>query len=184
VNPTPVPASAPRDAVAVAADRSAVVSWRPSLSSGSFAVTDYQVISNPGGHACLVSAPALTCTVDGLSNGTAYTFTVKALNGAGWSVASDPSNAVTPSGPSIVIRGSREGRRVVVSGTTTGFETGAIVSPWVRLSASGEFSRGAATVTVSSDGTFNWARLVSPGRTLSIYFEGDGVRSNVVVVVR
>lgn len=178
--PPPVPSTQPLDVAADAGDASALVTWKAPLSPGSFPISHYQAIASPGGRMCLTSG--LSCTVDGLANGTTYTFTVKALTGAGWSTESEPSNAVTPSVRSIVIRGSREGRRVVVSGVTAGFETGAIVSPWVRLSASGEFSRGAVTVTVSSDGTFSWARLVSPGRTLSVYFEGDGVRSNVVVV--
>jgi hypothetical protein len=59
--------------------------------------------------------------VEGLSNGTAYTFTVTALTGAGWSAKSEPSNAVTPRAkprPCIVITGSREGDRIAVSGAS------------------------------------------------------------------
>lgn len=40
-------------------------------------------------------------TITGLTNGTAYTFTVKAINGAGSSASSALSNEVTPAAPSV-----------------------------------------------------------------------------------
>ena len=97
--PDPVqPPSAPRDVTAVAGDRSAAVSWREPLSSGSFPISTYRATSTPGGKSCLIAAPTLTCTVSGLSNGTTYTFMVEALNGAGWGPAGGPSAPVTPGG--------------------------------------------------------------------------------------
>ena len=178
----PTPASPPLAVTATAGDASASVSWAAPASSGSYAVSTYQVIASPGGQMCLTSG--LSCTVDGLTNGTAYTFTVKALTGAGWSAASEPSNAVVPSASdrSIVIAGSREGRRVVVSGTTTGFGMGGELNPWVRLSESGSFIPGKATGLVSADGTFTWERRMPRRGGISVYFEGGGVRSNTVVV--
>ena len=97
--PPPVyPPSAPRDVTAVSADKSAVVSWREPASAGSFPVSTYKATSSLGGKTCLVAAPTLSCTVSGLTNGTTYTFTVEALNGAGWSPAGGPSTPVTPGG--------------------------------------------------------------------------------------
>ena len=75
-----------------------MVLWGEPASSGSFPVSTYKATAAPGGESCLVVAPALTCTVTGLANGTPYTFTVEALNGAGWSPKGGPSNAVTPGG--------------------------------------------------------------------------------------
>jgi hypothetical protein len=95
--PPPVyPPSAPRDVTAVGGDRSAVVSWREPETSGSFPVSNYKVTATPGGASCLTAL--LSCTVSGLTNGTAYTFRVEALNGAGWSPASSASAPVTPGG--------------------------------------------------------------------------------------
>ena len=57
----------------------------------------YTVTSSPGGQTCSTNdADTLSCVVTGLTNGTAYTFTVTATNGVGTSAASAASNSVTP----------------------------------------------------------------------------------------
>lgn len=181
--PAPTPADPPLDVVAVSGDASADVSWSASLSSGSFPMTDYLVRSSPGGRTCLTSV--LSCTVTGLANGTAYTFTVQALTGAGWSAASDPSNAVTPSarsGPSVVITGSRDGGRIQVSGTATGFGMGGELVPWVRLAGQGAYSAGPTTILVSMDGTFEWSRRSAKRASVYVATPAGDVRSNTVVV--
>ena len=132
---------------------------------------------------CLVAAPALSCDVAGLTNGTTYTFTVKALTGAGWSAASEPSNAVTPStGATITITGTRMKRVALVSGTTTCFGMGALLAPWIRLTPSGAFEQGKITVLVSGEGTFTWERRMPRSGLLAVYFESGGVRSNTVII--
>ncbi|MFM9133889.1 MAG: IPT/TIG domain-containing protein [bacterium] len=181
--PPPVPSSEPLDVVAVPGDGSAAVSWAAPASSGSFPVSHYLATSSPGGRTCLTSS--LSCMVAGLTNGTAYTFTVQALNGAGWSAASGPSNAVTPlaaARPSITITGGREGKRITVSGSTTGMGMGAILRPWVRLGGQSAYSQGSSQVLVGMDGTFAWSRRT--GREASVYMQTpDGsVRSNTVTI--
>jgi len=183
--PAPTPSTAPRDAVAVAGDASASVSWSAPASSGSFAVSNYQVTSSPGGRTCLVAASALVCDVTGLVNGMEYTFTVKALTGAGWSAASEPSAAVTPMAPvrpSITVTGSRDGKRIEVTGSSIGLGMRAIVNPWVRLAGQSTYAQGSAQVLVSADGTFEWGRRT--GKRTSVYMETpDGAaRSNSVTI--
>ena len=74
----------------------ATVSFVAPANNGGAEITQYTVTSNPGG---LTGTGANSpITVTGLTNGTAYTFTVTATNGAGTSAASANSNSVTPQG--------------------------------------------------------------------------------------
>jgi hypothetical protein len=87
---------APSGAHATAGNASAVVSWVAPASSGGSAITGYTVTSSPGTKTCHWTSGTLACTVTGLTNGTAYTFTVRATNGVGTGPASAASNSVTP----------------------------------------------------------------------------------------
>ena len=178
-----LPASAPREVVAVARDASAGVSWSRPETSGSFPVSHYLAISTPGAHTCLVAAPALSCEVTGLANGTAYTFTVKALTGAGWSAESLPSSVVVPRAsakPTIVITGTREGKRIAVTGRSTGMEVGTILTPYVSRSL-GDFKAG-RPFTVDVDGSIAWSRRASASVVWRVYLAADGVRSNTATL--
>lgn len=92
--PSPVPPSAPTNVAATAGNAQATIAWSAPVDPGSYPVTSYRVTAAPGGASCLTATTS--CTITGLTNGTTYTFTVVALNGAGWG-ASGVSNAVTPS---------------------------------------------------------------------------------------
>ena len=179
-SPTPQAPGAPTSVIAEAGNASATVAWQAPGSPGSYPVTSYQVEASPGGQSCLTSA--LTCTVAGLANGTSYTFEVRALSGAGWGPWSSPSNPVTPSAapaPSILITGTREGRRVTVTGSTTGFGMGGMVTAQVRTERAAPFV-ARSTVLVDVDGDFNWSRQVALRKTLWVYFTGGGAQSNIL----
>lgn len=95
--PKTVPSS-PTDVTATAGDKQATVSFSiPSVNGGS-PITGYEVTASPGNITAIGAASPITVT--GLSNGTMYTFTVKAVNGAGSSAASAVSKEVTPTAPS------------------------------------------------------------------------------------
>ena len=85
----------PTSVSAVPDNSQATVSWSAPSNDGGSAISDYTVTSNPGNLTCSTGGP-LNCTVTGLTNGTAYTFTVIATNGIGPSSPSSPSTAVTP----------------------------------------------------------------------------------------
>jgi uncharacterized protein YjbI with pentapeptide repeats len=72
----------------------AEVSWTAPSDGGS-AITGYTVQASPGTATC-TTASLTHCTVSGLTNGTAYTFTVSATNAAGTSDNSPASDSFTP----------------------------------------------------------------------------------------
>ncbi|MBO9598658.1 MAG: S-layer homology domain-containing protein [Cohnella sp.] len=93
--PRTVPA-APADVTAAAGNGQAIVSFTAPANGGS-AITSYEVTAMSGN--ITVTGTGSPITVTGLSNGTTYTFTVKAFNSAGSSTASGTSNPVMPSAP-------------------------------------------------------------------------------------
>mgnify|MGYP003872040983 CR=1 FL=1 len=83
---------APTIGAATAGNASATVAYTAGATGGS-AITTFTATSSPGGLTGTGSSPI---TVSGLTNGTAYTFTVTATNSNGTSSASAASNSVTP----------------------------------------------------------------------------------------
>jgi hypothetical protein len=86
-----LPPDPPTDVTGEPGDRSVTVSWAPVAGA-----TSYVVTAQPGGATCTAVAPATSCVVEGLVNGTTYTFTVVAIGDGGTSDPSEPSNPVTP----------------------------------------------------------------------------------------
>lgn len=95
-NPPITVPDAPTNVVATAGNTQVSVSFNIPSDGGS-PITGYTVTSSPGNiTASGVSSPIV---VTGLTNGTAYTFTVTATNEVGTSSASVASNSVTPFTP-------------------------------------------------------------------------------------
>jgi len=84
----------PTGVTAIAGFTTASVSFTAPAVDGGSTITSYSVISNPGGLTGTGTASPLTVT--GLSNGTAYTFNVRASNALGTGPESTTSNSVTP----------------------------------------------------------------------------------------
>jgi hypothetical protein len=86
--------NAPTIGTATAGAGSASVAFTAPSNVGGSAITSYTAISSPGG--ITGTGASSPVTVSGLTNGTAYTFTVVATNSYGSGPASAASNSVTP----------------------------------------------------------------------------------------
>ena len=102
VTPAGIPA-APTGLSAVRGNTTATVSLTPvpDVSTGGKAITSYTVTAydasgNTAGTPCTVIPNATSCTVAGLTNGSAYTFKATATNGVYTSGLSTASSAITP----------------------------------------------------------------------------------------
>lgn len=94
-NTWPAVPGAPTIGTATAGNATASVTFTAPSDTGFPTTLTYTVTSSPGGFTGTGSSSPIT--VSGLSNGTAYTFTVRATNATGISAASAASNSVTPS---------------------------------------------------------------------------------------
>ena len=93
VTPATIPGP-PTGVTATAGNASATVSFSAPLSNGGFTITSYTVTSSDGQTVSVTQSKSATVT--GLTNGSDYTFTVKANSSFGTSTLSAPSNSVTP----------------------------------------------------------------------------------------
>ena len=138
---------------------SAVVVWSAPSDDGGATITGYVVTASPGGAMCTTTG-ALSCTVNGLVNGTTYTFTVTATNIVGTGNSSSPSAGVTPTAP------------VVVAPSAPGTPSLTDNHGSISLSWSAPTSDGGATVTYNVEELTNkgsWSQvatgLTSPNYT-------------------
>lgn len=90
----PTVPSAPTSPVATAGNGQVSVVFTAPGNTGGASITSYTVTASPGGATGTGSSSPIVVT--GLTNGTAYTFTVTATNSVGTSSASNATNSVTP----------------------------------------------------------------------------------------
>lgn len=93
--PLATPPDAPTAVAATPGVRSAKVAWTAPENDNRAPVTRYIVTASAGGATASVDGAAREATVEGLADGTSYTFTVSAVNEAGIGAASAPSAPIT-----------------------------------------------------------------------------------------
>ena len=139
------PPSAPSIVAAAAGDQSALVSWSAPASDGGAPISSYTVTPSPGGQPVTTNAQTTTATVNGLTNGTAYTFTVTATNAVGTSAGSSATAAVTPKAGNTAASGiaSTSSQTTVSTGSDPSTSGGLASSVSVPAGTNG----GAVTIT-------------------------------------
>jgi hypothetical protein len=142
VTPATVPGE-PTGVTAMAGNAQATLTFMAPASDGGQPIISYTVTSNPGGKTATGGSSPITVT--GLTNATAYNFTVMATNLVGTGPASSPSNIITPV----------DSKAFSVSGrveTSEGTGISGVAMTFSKVSGSVIIP---ATVTTDSNGNWN-----------------------------
>jgi len=149
---------APTIGTATRGNAQATVPFTAPASNGGSAITSYTATSSPGGFTASGASSPLVVT--GLTNGTAYTFTVTATNAIGTGAASAASNSVTPAtvpGAPTIGTAVAGNAQADVAFTAPGSNGGSAITSYTATSSPGGFNASGAsspiTVTGLSNGT-------------------------------
>ena len=137
------------------------VSWGAPSSTGGSPITGYTVTASNGTSSC--SAASTSCTVTGLTNGTAYTFTVVAISAVGAGPASTSSTSAIPTqtvpgDPTNVTATSLNDGQVTVSWQAPADNGGSTITGyWVNW---GMCTTTGATTCTLTDQVGGWSRYL------------------------
>ena len=150
----------------------ATVSFTAPASDGGVPITQYTAVSSPGGITGVVNqAGSGTITVNGLTTGTTYTFTVFATNALGNSPSSAPSNTIktfgVPDAPIIGTASAINSTSASVSFTAPAYNGGATITSYTAVSSPGGLT---GSVSQSGSGSITVSGLsASTTYTFSVY---------------
>ena len=134
------------------------VTWTAPTSNGGAAISGYTATATPGGATCTSSSTS--CTISGLTNGTAYQVVVTASNAVGASVASSPATstprATVPSAP-VVVQLSPNSSSIVVTWTAPTTDGGSAITSYVATASGGRTCSTASGLTCTITGLTNGA---------------------------
>ena len=160
------------------ASQSVQVTFTAPANVGGSSITSYTVTSSPGSFTGTGASSPITVT--GLTNGTAYTFTVTATNSYGTSVASSASNSATPytvpGAPTIGTATSTGTTTATVSFTAPVSNGGSTITSYTAVSSPGSIT---GTLSQAGSGTISVSGL-SPGTsyTFTVYATNAGGNSS------
>ena len=177
--------AAPTGLTATAGDRQVALSWTAGSNNGS-ALTAYQYRQNGGSWADIQNSDATTTshTVTGLTNGTAYTFKVRAVNTHGDGVESAAATA-TPVGPpeKPTLTATDGDRQVTLNWTGPSDTGGSAITGWKYSKDNGTIwdtiaNSNATTTSHTVTGLTNGTAYTFKVRAVNTH--GDGAESDAV----
>ena len=184
----------PTDVVAVAGRNAVKVSWKAPVDAGTFPITNFLAQATPSGRVCVTrqsDADMLSCTFELPATNTQYSFSVQALNGAGWGELSAASSAVSPydfgmieaSRPNVVF--GLGGTKVEASGSAPGLAGKAVTAEY-KVGSQRDWTTQANAATVNAQGKFSWSRKFGPSLnkqnvTLRFTYGADTVSGTYVL---
>ena len=180
---------APTSVTAVDGNTQATISFTAPVDNGGATITGYTVTSSPGNKTGTGSTSPIIVT--GLTNGTAYTFTVKASNSVGSSVASTASNSVTPTstttwdGATWSLGAPTTTSTAVISANLTNTQWGGATSVSQLTVNSGVTFANTGTISITgasfiNNGSISGGTVVLAG-TSSQTISGTGIVSNLTL---
>ncbi len=167
------------------------VSFTAPVNNGGSAITSYIVTSSPGSITATGSTSPIT--VSGLTNGTSYTFTVAAVNGAGTGASSSPSGPVTPIDADLTISPALSGKTTwsfsvdgAINITSGSYTITALknVSTSVKMWGQGGYgggSGGSSTYPGGAGGALTGTLPLTQGQSYYLTFFGAGTSAATVL---
>ena len=160
--------SAPGGVSGARRDSAVDLTWTAPTSNGGSAISGYRIVPYINGvaqTATVTDYPVTSATISGLVNGTAYTFTVSAINGVGTGPNSAPSAAVTPGGAQVPgaptgVTGNAGDTRITVGWTAPASDggapiTGYRITPYIGANAQTPINVGHTPTTYVVTGLGN-----------------------------
>lgn len=185
---------APTNVVAAPGRNKVTVSWKAPADTGSYAITNYLAQATPSGKVCTTrqsDADMLSCTFDLPATNTRYSFSVQALNSAGWGDKSAASSAVSPydfgmieaSRPNVLL--GLGGTKVEASGAAPGLAGKAVTAAY-KVGSQKDWTTQVNAATVNAQGKFSWSKKFGPSLnkqnvTLRFTYGADTVSGTYVL---
>lgn len=178
--------SAPRSFTATAGDESARLTWTAPSSNGGATIESYVITSTPSTGTTTVDGSVRAATIGSLTNGTTYTFSIKAKNSAGSSLPATATVTPTILPPSVTLTaptaGSEVYRTVTMTASATPNPTSAQPIEYVEFSVDGNWVAADYVAPYSGEWDSSWAADGPHTITATAYDAGGRFDSSSVAI--